>query len=73
MGDIKSLVVDAKWFTSLRSAVEQEVQRVAQRLADRVKQLDERYECTMPELEDTVEALTAKVEGHLRQMGQVWE
>ncbi len=67
--EIKKLAVDDKWFASIRSAVEGEVQRITQRLAGRVKELEERYAETMPELEVAVEALSGKVEGHLKQMG----
>ena len=45
------------------------VQRITQRLAERVKELEERYASTMSELEDTAATLSAKVEGHLKQMG----
>lgn len=69
--EIKILVVDDKWFASIRSALENEVQRLTQALAARVKELEERYAATLPELENEVEILSEKVEGHLRQMGLV--
>ena len=70
--EIKLLVVDDKWFTGLRTAIEGEVQRLTQQLAGRVKELDERYARPLPELEREVEAFSAKVEGHLKKMGLVW-
>jgi type I restriction enzyme M protein len=70
--EIKALVVQDKWLISLRSAIEGEVQRVTQRLAGRVKELEERYARPLPELEREVEALSAKVEGHLKKMGLAW-
>jgi len=70
--EIKTLVVDDKWFASIRAAVEGEVQRLTQRLARRVKELDERYARPLPELEREVEAYRAKVEEHLRRMGLEW-
>jgi len=70
--EIKTLVVDDKWFAAIRAAIEGEVQRLTQRLAARVKELEERYAQPLPALEREVETLAAKVEGHLRKMGLSW-
>lgn len=70
--EIKTLVVEDKWLASLRAAIDGEVQRVTQQLAGRVKELEERYARPLPELEREVEALGAKVEGHLEKMGLAW-
>ncbi|MCT8338297.1 type I restriction endonuclease subunit M [Methanoculleus sp. Afa-1] len=70
--EIKSLVVEDKWFASIQAAVEAEVERLTQRLAGRVKELDERYARPLPELEREVEAFGTKVEEHLRRMGVEW-
>ena len=67
--EIKSLVVEDKWFADIRTAIGSEVERLNQRLAGRVKELEERYVRTLPELEKEVDAFGAKVEGHLRRMG----
>ena len=42
---------------------------MTQRLAGRMKELEERYARPLPELEREVEAFGAKVEGHLKRMG----
>jgi len=70
--EIKTLVVEDKWLAALRAAIDGEVQRVTQLLAGRVKELEERYARPLPELEREVEALGAKVEGHLKKMGLAW-
>ena len=70
--EIKLLVVEDKWFTSIRTAVEGEVQRLAQQLAGRVKELEERYARPLPVLERDVEVFSERVEDHLRRMGAVW-
>ena len=70
---IKMLVVEDKWFTSIRVAIEDEVQRLTQQLAGRVKELEERYARPLMEVEREVEAFSTKVEGHLKKMGVVWE
>ncbi|HBY98804.1 MAG TPA: hypothetical protein DEP84_33475 [Chloroflexi bacterium] len=61
-----------KWFAAIQAAIEGEVQRLTQRLAGRVKELEERYAHPLPELEREVEALSKKVEVHLKRMGLVW-
>ena len=43
-----------------------------QTLTGRIRQLAERYQSPLPALVDEVEALSAKVEGHLKKMGAVW-
>ena len=70
---IRMLVVEDKWFESIRVAMEGEVQRLTQRLAGRVGVLEERYTHPLPELEREVEDFGGKVEGHLKKMGAVWE
>lgn len=67
--EIKALVIDDKWFASLRAAIDAEVQRLTQRLAARVNDLDARYARPLPDLEADVAALSAKVAEHLRRMG----
>ncbi len=72
-GEIKTLVVEDKWFASIQSAIESEVQRVIQALAGRVRELEKRYAHRLPDLEQEVEAFSAKVTAHLREMGVDWE
>jgi type I restriction enzyme M protein len=69
---IKTLVVDDKWQTTLRSAIASEIERVTQQLANRVKTLEERYAEPLPQLVQFVEVLSSKVEEHLKQMGLEW-
>ena len=67
--EIKGLVVDDKWLTTLGAAVQGELDRVSQTLTGRVKQLAVRYAEPLPKLEDEVEVLAARVAGHLKRMG----
>lgn len=67
--EIKSLVVQDKWFAALGEAVEGEIQRVVQRLAGRIKELEERYAEPLPQIEQEVATYEAKVREHLRKMG----
>ncbi len=70
--EIKTLVIEDKWFASIRAAIDGEVRRLTQRLAGRVKELEERYADPLPKLEQDVAVFTAKVEGHLKKMGLTW-
>ncbi|MCF8111655.1 MAG: type I restriction-modification system subunit M [Desulfobacteraceae bacterium] len=67
--EIKTLVVDDKWFAGIEKAVEKEVERVTSQLAGRVRQLRERYAEPLPEIEKKVEEMAARVAGHLEKMG----
>jgi type I restriction enzyme M protein len=71
-GDIKTLVVEDKWFTRIQAAIEGEVERLTQELAGRVKELEERYDRPLPELERDVEALGKMVGRHMLKMGLAW-
>lgn len=70
--DIKTLVVDDKWIQILDNAIHTEMQRISQRLTQRIKELAERYETPMPKLMHKVSLLEEKVNAHLAKMGFVW-
>ena len=67
--EVKTLVVEDKWFASLRAAIDGEVERLTRQLAGRVEDLEKRYDRPLPKIEREVEAYSAKVEGHLKRMG----
>ncbi|HFI0170792.1 TPA: N-6 DNA methylase [Streptococcus suis] len=70
--EIKTLVVDMKWIPYIVREVNSEMDRVSHRLASRVKELAERYDETLSQLEDEVKSYTEKVEKHLERMGFAW-
>jgi len=70
--EIRTLVVDDKWAASLCSDIRDELDHLSQRLTGRINELADRYETPLPELEDEVEALGAKVDAHLKRMGFSW-
>ncbi|MFZ2452193.1 MAG: type I restriction-modification system subunit M [Methylovulum miyakonense] len=70
--EIKALVVDDKWLASLSAAIHGEMDCISQALTLRVKELAERYETPVPQISLRVEALEAKVNGHLQKMGFAW-
>jgi type I restriction enzyme M protein len=71
--EIKTLVIDDKWLAAIQSAIQGEIDAISQRLTQRIKELAERYEFTLPTLEQEMLALTKKVNGHLEKMGVVWK
>jgi type I restriction enzyme M protein len=70
--EIKDLVVEKKWMDTVEAAVKAEMDAISQRLTRRIKELEERYEQTLPELSAEVKALEEKVNVHLEKMGFVW-
>ncbi|MEX9625490.1 type I restriction endonuclease subunit M, partial [Proteus mirabilis] len=70
--EIKNLIVDDKWLATLQSNIEAEIERVTQQLANRVKELEERYREPLPDISKSVEDLSEKVAGHLKAMGLEW-
>ncbi len=70
--EVKTLVVEDKWLAYLQTDVQQELNHISQTLAQRIRELAERYDTPLPKLEGYVVALSAKVEAHLKWMGAVW-
>ena len=72
-GEIKTLVVDDKWMATIGKAIQTEMDRISQRLTQRIKELAERYETPLPAQTDEVKELEGKVSAHLEKMGFVWK
>lgn len=70
--DIKVLIVDDKWLARLKADINAEIERVTQHMANRVKQLEERYSMPLPTLTKSVDVLSDKVTSHLKAMGLEW-
>ena len=70
--EIKTLVVDKKWLETLKAYIEAEIERVTQQLANRVKELDERYVEPLPAISESVENLSDRVADHLKAMELEW-
>ena len=69
--EIKTLVVEDKWFASIYADIQEEVQRLTQQLTGRIKELEERYARPLPELEREVDDFSAKVEGASEEDGAI--
>jgi len=70
--EIKVLIVEDKWLASLQANIQAEIERVTQQLANRVKELEERYAEPLPAITQSVDVLSDKVAGHLQAMGLEW-
>jgi type I restriction enzyme M protein len=70
--EIKDIVIHAKWYASWSTFINDEIQRMTFRLANRVKTLEERYDEPLKEINSRVDELETKVEGHLKKMGLSW-
>jgi len=70
--EIKTLIVDEKWFTTIETKIQDEIIQVSQILDRRLKELTERYEKPLPEINEIVSSLEEKVNQHLERMGFSW-
>jgi type I restriction enzyme M protein len=72
LAETKTLVVEDKWLATVEADIRAEVDRVTQTLTGRVKALEERYAEPLPMLNVEVNAISARVNEHLKKMGLVW-
>lgn len=66
------LLLNRKWYRAIISGIYALYTAVSHHIADRVTELDERYEQTLSALENEVVQLEGKVKSHLERMGFVW-
>ena len=71
--EIKILVVDDKWMATIEKNIHTEMDRISQRLTQRIKELAERYDTPLPEQQQQVVNLESLVNEHLKQMGFNWQ
>ena len=60
------MVVDDKWISAIETSVKSEMERISQRLTQRIKELAERYETTLEQHNREVEELENRVTVILR-------
>lgn len=70
--EIKELVVNRKWYYTIFDGIKALYVTTSHNMANRISELTERYENTLPELEMEVSDYEAKVKAHLERMGFVW-
>jgi type I restriction enzyme M protein len=70
--EVREIVVEDKWLTSIKSDIQTEIDGISQRLTTRIKELGERYDNKLSSLATETETLESKVAEHLQKMGLVW-
>lgn len=71
--EVKQLVIEDKWMAGIQKAIQTEMERISQRLTQRIKELAERYETPLPQQNREVDVLEEKVNAHLIKMGFSWK
>lgn len=66
------LLLNRKWYRTIINGIYALYTAVSHHIADRVTELNERYEQTLPELEAEVTEIESKVKSHLERMGFAW-
>ncbi|TDB58540.1 type I restriction-modification system subunit M [Arundinibacter roseus] len=67
--EIKTVVVEKKWMASIEQRIGTEMDNISHRLTQRIKELAERYETPLPDLETSLGEIEQRVKGHLTAMG----
>ena len=70
--DVKVLVVEDKWLTTLDAVVHSEMDRTSQQITQRARVLAERYEISLPRMQSRLAELEMRVNRHLARMGFAW-
>ena len=71
--EILDLLVNKKWFDSIFAGIADLYAAISHHLTNRIIELAERYESTLPQLESDTTEYEAKVKSHLERMGFKWE
>ena len=70
--EILELLVNKKWFDSLFLGIADLYAAISHHLTNRIIELADRYEDTLPELDKDTTEYEAKVKSHLERMGFEW-
>jgi type I restriction enzyme M protein len=70
--EIKELLVNKKWYYSIYDGIDALYVAISHNITNRIVELAERYEETLPVLSSVVEDYESKVKAHLERMGFVW-
>ena len=70
--EILELLVNKKWYYNIFDGIDTLSTEVSHRLSNRINELVERYEDTLPEIESECSSLEKEVKKHLVRMGFKW-
>jgi type I restriction enzyme M protein len=71
--EVKELMIEDKWLSSIRLLLNGELNEVSRRLTGRLVELARRYRTPLPDLLNDARVRSEKVEGHLERMGFKWK
>lgn len=67
--EVKELLVNQKWYYTIFDGISALYSTTSHNMANRITELANRYESTLPNLENDVQVFEAKVKSHLERMG----
>lgn len=70
--EVKELLVNHKWYYTIFYGISELYSTTSHNMANRISELANRYESTLPSLEKDVGDYEAKVKSHLERMGFSW-
>ena len=70
--EIKELLVNKKWYYSIFDGIDALYVAISHNITNRIIELAERYEDTLPSLSAVVDDYEVRVKSHLERMGFVW-
>lgn len=70
--EILDLLVNRKWYYTIFEGIDALYTAISHSIANRVTELTERYEQTLPQIAEEVAEYEVKVKSHLERMGFVW-
>ena len=70
--EILDLLVNRKWYHTIFEGIDALYTSISHSIANRVTELTERYEKTLPVIQEEVAEYEVKVKSHLERMGFVW-
>lgn len=71
--EVRELVVNDKWLTSLKFDIDQEIESISKRLSSRIHELADRYSETLEGLNMTLNSMEKKVLDHFETMNLSWK
>ena len=72
LDEARHMVIHDKWLSSIETSITDEIDRMTQQMANRVKLLEERYAETLPSINKNVAFYSERVEAHMKKMGLSW-
>lgn len=71
--EIQTIIIEKKWMSELQNRIQKEIEKITHQLTQRIKELTQRYETPLIQIQKEVQEYQNKVEQHLKTMGYVWK